>query len=326
MSFSLEVKSELSRISPKKKCCMLAEIAGFLRVSSAIKLFGAGEFTIVAATENAAIARHYKKLIKEYFGSETSLDVGDSQMPGKSKVKGHNRYYLNISHEEKSMQILRETGMMLVKEGNDFFSDGIYQPIVKTKCCKKAYIRGMFLACGIVTDPKKSYQLEFVLESEQTALDLKRLIGTFEDLSANISKRKNDYVVYIKKSAYITDLLSIMGADSAVLDFEDIKISKEAHGEAQRLANCDNANVDRTLTASEEQTGWIKVIMDRDGIGWLPEPLREVAQARLDLPEASLAEIGESLNPPIQKPAVSKRFAKIKSIAESILDETKTNN
>lgn len=315
MSFSTEVKGELARLDVNKKCCMLAEIAGFLRVAGSISLAGGGKFNIVASTENAAIARHYKKLIKDYFGSNTTLAVGDSQMPGKSHTKGHNRYYLRISHEEKSSQILRETGMMLVREGNDYFSDGVYMPIVKSKCCKKSYMRGIFLGCGSISNPKKSYHLEFVLESEQTANDLKKLIGSFVDLSANINERNGDYVVYIKKAAYISDMLGILGADGAMLEFEEVRISKEAHGDAQRLLNCDSANVDRTLSASEEQIRWIKIIDEKEGIDWLPAQLREVAEIRLARPEASLSEIGESLSSPIKKPGVNKRFAKIKAIA-----------
>ena len=325
MSFSSDVKGELARLEPNKKCCMLAEIAGFLRVSGSVKLRGGGNLGIVASTENAAIARHYKKLIKEYFGSTATLEVGNSQMPGKSNLKGHNRYYLGIEPDQKSSQILRETGMMLVREGSDFFSDGIYMPLVKSKCCKKSYMRGVFLGCGTMSNPKTSYHLEFVLESEQTANDLKKVIGSFDDLSANIAKRKEDSIVYIKKASYISDMLGILGADDAMLDFEDIRISKEAHGDAQRLLNCDSANVDRTLTASEEQIKHIKIIEENDGLEWLPQPLREVAQLRLARPEASLSEIGELLHPPIRKPGVSKRFAKLKQIAEEILKEKNGN-
>ena len=334
MSFSADVKGELARLEVKKQCCKLAEIAGFLRVSSSIRLAGGGRLGIVATTENAAIARHYKKMIKNYFGSNAGLAVGGSQMPGAS---GRNRYYLNISPEEKSMQILRETGMMLIRAGDDYFSDGIYQPIVRSKCCRKAYLRGMFLSCGTMSDPRKSYHLEFVLDKEQTANDLKKLIGTFVDLSAGITRKGESYIVYIKKAQYISDILGIMGADSAVLEFENIRISKSLHGDVQRMINCDNANVDRALLAAEEQRGWIRQIAETEmgregtpeelsdtgspfwteGLRHLPAPLKEVAFLRLYKPDASLADIGETLVPSIGKAAVSKRFAKIRAIAEN---------
>lgn len=316
MSFSSDVKGELARRKITKKCCMLAEIAGFLRVSGSIRLAGGGKFSIVASTENATIARHFKTLIREYFGSNPELGVGDSQVPGRGT--SHNRYYLIIGPDQKSSQILRETGMMLVREGNDYFSDGIYHPIVKSKCDRKAYIRGMFLGCGTVSDPRKSYHLEFVLVSERNAADLRKLIGSFVDLSANISKRKSDSIVYIKRAAYISDMLGIMGAEEAMLEFENIKIQKELHGEAQRRANCDNANVDRVVQASEEQLRWIRIIDDAEGLSWLPGPLRDVALLRLENPAASLTDIGEMLDPPIKKPGVNKRFAKLRQIAEEL--------
>ena len=312
MSFSQDVKSELAHLEIEKKCCMLAEIAGFLRVAGSIKLAGGGRFSIVASTENGAIARHYKKLIKDYFGSNAEPGIGDSQMPGRTG----NRYYLTISPDEKSSQILRETGMMLVREGNDYFSDGIYQPIVRTKCCKKSYIRGMFLGCGSVTDPKKSYHMEFVLESEQTSNDLKRLIGSFVDLSAGVTQRKGSYIVYLRRAAYISDMLGIMGADNSMLELENIRIAKGVHENAQRAFNCDNANVDRAFEAAQEQLAWIKLIQDSGGLQWLEPQLRELAELRLAMPAASLQELGEALNPPIKKSGVSKRFAKIKAIAE----------
>ena len=169
-----------------------------------------------------------------------------------------------------------------------------------------------------MTDPKKNYSMEFVLESEQTANDLRKLIGSFVDLSAKITIRKDSYVVYLKRAAYVRDMLGIMGADDAVLELAAIMINKEILGDAQRLSNCDNANVDRTVAASEEQLGWIKIIDDAEGLDRLPPPLRDVAMLRLERPEASLSEIGEALAPPIRKPGVSKRFAKIKAIAEEI--------
>ena len=128
MSFATEVKNELARTEPEKKCCMLAEIAGFLRVAGSIGLAGGGKFRLVVTTENPAIARHYKKLIQDYFGIETTFDVGESDFAGKTRA-----YNINIDAENRSEQILRETGILLVREGNNYISDGIYDGIVKNK-------------------------------------------------------------------------------------------------------------------------------------------------------------------------------------------------
>lgn len=342
MSFSSEVKGELARIDcdNMKKCDMLAEIAGFLRVTGSLTLAGGGKLGIVAQTENAAIARRFKKLMKNYFKSNVSLAVGESQRPGNLKHKGRRKYYMNISPDEKSMQILRETGMMLIREGDDYFSDGIYPPIVKTKCCKKAYIRGMFLGCGTMSDPHKSYHLEFVIDKERSAQDLKKLINSFVDLDANLTQRGDNQIVYMKRAAYITDLLALIGADEAVHEIENIKMNKENIRDTQRLLNFDNANMDKSLTAAEEQIGWIRSIIETElehpveladitgpnasksddvaaGLRKVPLALREVALLRLVRPDAGLAEIGDLLDKPVKKPAVSKRFAKLKTLAEN---------
>jgi len=198
----------------------------------------------------------------------------------------------------------------------------------------------MFLSCGTMSDPRKGYHLEFVLDKEQSALDLKRLIGSFVDLSANIARRGDKYIVYIKKAAYISDMLGIIGADDAMLDLESIRVSKGMHGDIMRMINCDNANVDRTLSAAEEQREHLRMIAGgetgrepsaeelsdpasefwAEGLRHLPAQLKEVAFLRLYKPEASLTEIGEMLTPPIGKPAVSKRFARLRALAEGETD------
>lgn len=257
-------------------------------------------------------------MIREYFGSNAGIEVGNSQVPGKARGSYRYRYSLVIRPDEKSLQILRETGMILIKEGNDFLSDGIYQPIIRNKCCKKAYLRGLFLGVGTMSDPRKSYHLEFVLNSSQVAQDLKRLIGSFVDLSAGLIERGEEHVVYMKRAEYISDMLGIMGANEAMLEFENIRIGRGLRREVNRISNCDNANVDRTLSAAEQQIKYIELIDAKLGLDNLDPVLRETAQLRLELPGASLTDIGEALRPPIKKPGVSKRFAKLKEIAESL--------
>lgn len=319
MSFSSDVKGELARLEIKKKEDMLAEISGFLRVSGSIRLNGSGKMSIVASTENPAIARHFKKLIKDYFGSSADLEIGESEAPGSGKhYSSGYRYSLKIGHEGKSDRILRETGILMIKEGDDYLSDGIYQPIISKKSAKKAYLRGLFLGCGTISDPKKSYHLEFVIKRDGLAQDLKKLIDSFVEMRANISKRKNQNIVYIKKADYISDMLGIMGADSAVMNFENIRLERKIKGEAMRLSNCDNANVDRLITAAERQLKDIELIDKYMGVDNLPLRLNEIANARLKNPSASLTEIGNSLTEPVGKSAVTKRFAKLKEIAQKL--------
>ncbi len=313
MSFSAETKNELSRVEPEKKCCQLAEISGFLRVSGSLRLVGGGKFKIVITTENPAVARHYKKLIKEYFQVDTELEIGEAPGP----KKGH-AYMLTIDPQMRSEQILRETGILLVREGNNYISDGIYSSLVKTKCCRKAYLRGIFMGAGTISDPGKSYHLEIVCGSRNLADDLRKLINTFVDLSAKVLERKGHFIVYMKKSEYICDTLAIMGAHTRVLEFENIKIQKGLVNDTVRITNCDNANTDRTLDASERQIESIKKIERIKGLASLPDKLREAARLRLEYPEASLTQLGEMLDPPMKKSGVNNRLRKIEEIAAKL--------
>ncbi|MGN1143567.1 MAG: DNA-binding protein WhiA [Anaerovoracaceae bacterium] len=318
MSFASETKNELARIEPEKKCCQLAEISGFLRVAGSLRLAGGGKFRIVITTENPAIARHYKKLIQEYFGIETRLEIGESAAVGKSRNTRHYAYSITIDPENLSEQILRETGILLIKEGNNYISDGIYSGIIKTKCCRKAYLRGLFMGNGTMSDPEKSYHLEFVCHSETLANDLKKMINSFVDLSAKVAKRGNSYIVYMKKADYIRDTLAIMGASSQVFSMEETRIKKSMISDAKRIANCDTANLDRSVDAAMRQLDAIRKIEETRGLAWLPEKLQEVARLRVENPYISISALGELCDPPLKKSGINNRLKKIEELAAKL--------
>lgn len=313
MSFSSEVKNEISRTEPAKKCCQLAEIAGFIRVCGAIKLVGLGKMSITISTENSAVARHFKKMLKSYFGAGTELLINQTQVMKKGHV-----YELIINTDMNAEQILRETGILLVREGCNYISDGIFTDIIKTKCCKKAYLKGMFLGAGTITSPEKAYHIEIVCNSEQLANDLKKLIHSFGIVSKSFV-RKNNQVVYVKESEAITDLLNIIGAHSQLLHFENTKIMKEMRNKANRILNCDSANMDKTIAAASDQIIAIKKIEAKQKLSSLPEKLYQVAVLRLENPEASLAELAELSNPPVGKSGINHRLKKIEEIASKMI-------
>ena len=318
MSFASETKNELARIEPEKKCCMLAEISGFLRVAGSIGLVGFGKFKIIITTDNPAVARHYKKLIQDYFGIETKLEIGEGKAVGKNRSSRKFSYSITIDADNRSEQILRETGILLVREGNNYISDGIYSGIVRTKCCKKAYLRGVFMGAGTMSDPEKGYDLEFVLETATMAADLKKLINSFVDLSCKVIERRGKHVVYMKKADYISDMLAIMGASSQVFSMEETRIKKEMVGSARRMSNCDSANMDRSIEASMKHIEAIKKIQETKGLASLPETLREAAELRLEHPDISIAALGELCDPPMKKAGINKRLMRIQEIASKL--------
>jgi cell division protein WhiA len=311
MTFSKDTKDELAHIAPDKNCCILAELAGFIRVCGTIKLMGGGKFKVVITTEHNAVARHYKTLIKTYFGVDPSLEIGRSQAINKGKA-----YLMTLGPEELSEQILRETGILMLRGGMNYISDGIYEGLIKTKCCRKAYLRGLFLGTGTISNPEKGYQLEIVCDTEILAGDVKRLLNGFIDIHSKVVVRKGQYVVYVKAASQILDLLAIMGAHSQYFSFEDIRMKKELVNRTNRIQNCDQANIDKTIVASEKQISDIRAATAHGGLDLLPKKLREIAQMRLDNPDASMTEIGTMLDPPLKKAGVNNRFARIAEMAK----------
>ena len=311
MSFSATTKNELSRTEPEKKCCKLAEIAGFIRMCGTIKLSG-GKVSVMLVTENPAVARHFKRLVKDYFGTNADLVIAKTAI----LKKGH-YYELMINAEKNAEQILRETGILMVREGCNYISDGIYTDLIKTKCCKRAYLRGVFLGAGTISDPEKAYHLEIVCNSEVLSNDVKKLINSF-GLHSKSVLRKNSHVVYLKEAEQIIDFLNILGAHGQLLDFENIRIVKEMRNKTNRINNCDSANLDKTINASAKQLENIRLIDEARGLNSLPDKLLEAARLRLESPEASLIELAEMMDPPIGKSGINHRFKKIEEIAEKI--------
>lgn len=313
MSFASEVKNEISRGLPEKKCCEIAEISGFMRITGSVILSGKGRMGISMSTENPAIARHIKTLFTKYYGISIELLVGQGGFN-----KNQHLYEMVASAENNGEQILREAGILTVKEGSNNISDGISDDLIKTKCCRKSYLRGLFLGGGTLSDPNKGYHFEIATDNEVLANDIRRLINSFVDIHAKISKRKDSWVVYIKDSEQIKDILNILGAHSQLLEYENVRIVKEVRNKANRINNCEFANMDKSLNAANKQIEAINRIKMTIGIDALPSNLIDTALVRLEHPESSLAELGELLNPPIKKAGVYNRLKKIQQISIDI--------
>ena len=311
MSFASEVKKELSIIEPEKTCCQLAEIAGFLRVAGGVSLSG-GKFGVIASTGDLAIVRHYKRLIKSYFHKDVKISIEEKQLFGTTK-----QYILAIGSDEGGEEILRETNLLMIKRGQEYFTDGIYEPLIKSKCCKKAYLRGMFLGAGTISDPINSYHLEFNCGTEVLAKDLKKLIDSFVNMSSSVSKRRGKYVVYMKKMTYIRDMLAIMGAHPQVLYMEETQIRKQIRGRTVRAINCDTANMDRTIDAAADQIKAIKELKKKGKFDQLSPKVKEIAELRLTNPEASLSQLGDMLDPPLKKSGVNNRIKRLMELARN---------
>lgn len=313
MSFASETKNELARLMPEKKCCMLAEIAGFMRIAGSVRLIGGGRFKIVMTTSNPAVARHYKTLIKNYFSIDTEVGMGQDN----SLKKGH-AYILSIGPEDLSEQILRETGILMVKEGMNFISDGIYDGLIKTKCCRKSYLRGAFLAGGTVNNPEKEYHFEINAGTEVLAKELRKLLNSFVDISAKVVPRKKGYGVYLKSGEQVRDAIGMMGASNQFFKFDETMMMKGIRSQTYRLNNLDNANIDKAIRAAENQIRSIRKIQEKRGLDFLSAKLREAAEARLENPDVGIEELGKLMDPPLSKSGINNRLRRIEEIAKEL--------
>lgn len=179
------------------------------------------------------------------------------------------------------------------------------------------FTAGIFLACGSVNDPSKEYHLEFSVSGEVLAEELTVLLADI-GVTAKTTVRRGQNIVYIKDSESIEDTLTFMGAQNCTLEIMNVKIYKDVRNKANRIANCDSANIDKVVKASMRQIEDIKLIADTDGLESLTAELREVAVMRLENTDMSLQEIGENLSVPISRSGVNHRFKKIAVIAGNI--------
>lgn len=312
MSYSSDIKSELALLMPEKRCCMLSEISGILRTCGSIQLAGQNKVNYRLATENAAVARKIIKLMKEYFGIKLELVISKNLV-----LKKNNYYEMIISEDMRCQEILRETGILKVREGFNFFDYEIDDSIVHTKCCKRAFLRGVFMGSGSMNTPEKSYHLEIVTTNEALSRSILKYMNQYK-INAKCTKRKENLVVYIKDSSSISDFLNIIGAHKSLLELENVKLMKEMLNRTNRIVNCDSANLDKTLAASEKQLEAIEKIQNSRGLEWLPPKLRDIAVLRISEKSASLQELGAMLDPPLGKSGVSHRLAKIVEIASKL--------
>ncbi|CAH0122061.1 MULTISPECIES: DNA-binding protein WhiA [unclassified Paenibacillus] len=306
MSFAAQTKKELTLIE-SDACCEKAELSALLRMNGTVQLTNR-KVVLDISTENAAIARRIYSLIKKNFQVHTELLVRK-----KMRLKKNNVYIVRIPTHVQ--EILKE--LHIVSEGF-MFTSGIAPDIVAKNCCKRAYLRGAFLAGGSVNNPEgSSYHLEIASMYEEHCKALVDLANHF-DLNARCIERKKGFIFYIKEGEKIIEMLNIIGAHQALFKFEDVRIMRDMRNSVNRIVNCETANLNKTIGAAVRQIDNIKLLQKEIGLENLPEKLREVAEIRLAHPDINLKEVGELLKGKVSKSGVNHRLRKIDEIAEKI--------
>ena len=286
MSFSSEVKEELAkRVSPSRHC-QIAELAAIMNFCGQYGRDSEGNYTIGFQTENEEVVRKGFTLLKKTYNIRNSVALSEQDMQG----------------------IMQKLGSL---------EEPVSRLIVKNSCCRRAFLRGAFLSVGSMSDPAKSYHLEFACLDERKAKQLQEMMSGF-DIESKIILRKKYYVVYLKEGSGIVDLLNVCEAPVSLMNMENLRILKEMRNSVNRRVNCETANIAKTVNAAARQVDDIEYLRVHYGFQNLPPALREMAEVRLENPDASLKELGEFFNPPIGKSGVNHRLRKLSELAGEV--------
>lgn len=289
MSFSSEVKEELAkRISPARHC-QIAELAALMHFCGDYGQIGGSQgekpvFTLGFQTENEAVVRKGFTLLKKTYNIDTDKALEEEEVQG-----------------------------LLAKIGGP--GEPVNPLLIKSSCCRRAFLRGAFLAVGSMSNPAKGYHLEFDCADEEEAQLLRELIRSFE-IESKIILRKKYHVVYLKEGSGIVDLLNVCEAPVSLMNLENMRILKEMRGAVNRRVNCEAANIAKTVTAAAKQVEDIEYLRKHYGFQNLPEPLREMAEIRLEYPDAPLKELGGYFHPPLGKSGVNHRLRRLSELAQ----------
>lgn len=292
ISFSAKVKTELAGVIGNHKHCRKAELTGMFQYGGQLGRVESNCYTIGFHTENEEVLKKGFTLLR----------------------KTYNIYIDKNLSEQQLFDFLKKM---------DAVESESLENVTNRSCCKRAFIRGVFLTVGSISDPEKGYHLEFVCDDEEQARFLRNVIATF-DIEMKILERKGHFVLYVKEGASIVDLLNIMEAHVALLELENLRIIKEMRNTVNRRVNCETANINKTVNAATKQVEDILYIEEHTGLVNLPDTLYEMARIRLDNPDATLKELGEMLVPPVGKSGVNHRLRKISEYAEKLREKELT--
>lgn len=311
MSFSGNVKEELSHHLGSARHCRIAETAAIISICGGVMIDSRGRYSLKIHTENLSVARKCFTLLTKTFNIRTDIAIRTNRM------KGSVSYYIVVKEHDAALRILQATKLIDQYGEVEEELSVVRNIVIQETCCKRAFIRGAFLASGSMSDPEKSYHFEIVCATREKAEQIQKIMKCFE-LDGKIVLRKKSFVVYLKEGSQIADVLNVMEAHVALMEFENVRILKDMRNTVNRKVNCETANINKTVSAAVKQIDDIRYIQETKGLDKLPEGLEDMALTRLTYPEASLKELGSLLTPPVGKSGVNHRLRKLSEMAEEL--------
>jgi DNA-binding protein WhiA len=290
LSFSQDARTQLANLPPSKPCCERALLLALFSVCGKDAALMDGEPCLALAVDNAAVARLLFRLAKNAFSTQPHL-----ASPGSGKGQAY-RLFIPLSEE----------GF-----GGELSMNDLERQIRKRSCCRRAFLRGAFLGCGSVVDPERAYHLEFTAPGDVSVWIVDLLDA--EGIRAGNYQRSGSgqWTAYVKKSEDITTFLTMIGAVQALLQFEEVLISRDLKNNVQRTVNCETANLERTVTTAQAQITHLTALQSTGRLVELPSELQETAMLRIEHPYASLAQLADLHEPPLSKSAINHRLRRL---------------
>lgn len=305
MSFSAGVKEELLRAQPEKGCCMLSEISAYTQSIASLRLAGGGRVKVVYETENTALAKRIFILLKK------RLEITAALSFTRYARLGGRRACLLTVNEQDSRHLLVSLRMLREEEGGSVFK-GIPRAAMTRRCCRAAFVRAAFLGAGSMSDPENGYHMEFV--SSQSRAEVLTGILEKSGLSCGVTDRRGNKLVYIRKGDDVVSCLALMGAHQSLMKMENVRILRDSRNQANRATNCDQANLNKQLSAGAKQAAAITAYSLKHSLGGLPKELQEIGRLRMLNPDVSLEELGKMLTTPVGKSGANHKMRKLMHI------------
>lgn len=302
MSFSARIKDEYCEINWNKMCCAKAEMLASLLCSAR---FRQGQITISTAHEG--YSKRLSSMIEKIYSTKVII------------THGRELYNIHVDGKSAYDDIIAD---LRKKAGFDAVRGTMSNLTFTSTCCRRAFLRGLFLSSGSVIEPNKSYHLEITARRLSVAEAALRLLEQ-DEIQAGILRRGGYYSVYMKEGQQISDFLLITGAHEALLEFESLRVDKSVRNSVNRVVNCDNANSIRIAYTGARQQESLEYIADHIGLGALPKDLQDAAKIRMEYPDLSLKELGELMNPPLGKSGMNHRLKKLEKIASEHMSKIK---
>lgn len=309
MSFTAEVKDELSRVEGHCESCDIAELAALVRVCGALSFHGSGAYSIRVSTETGAVARTVIHLAHKVFDLDTSLTVR------RSNLHKTRNYLIEIPEQKGLEQALIKMGVLVLGRG---LSSGIAARVVARPCCRAAYLRGAFMAGGFIADPRGDFHLEIAVTGDEFADDLIELLDD-ENITARVNRRRGSYAIYLKSFDDIARLLTVIGARRTAHAVDNVRVMKSVKNDVNRRVNAELANQARSTGAAADQLALIDAVEREVGLDNLPPALAAFCEARRAHPDLSLRDLGATMRPPMSKSALYHRVLRL----EQLLKQTK---